>query len=54
MDTAWLEDFLAIVEEGGFRRAADRRAVSQPVFSRRIKALEEWVGTSLSDRARFT
>ena len=51
MDSAWLEDFLAIVEEGGFRRAAERRAVSQPAFSRRIKALEDWVGASLFDRA---
>jgi DNA-binding transcriptional LysR family regulator len=51
MDTAWFEDFLAVVEEGGFTRAAERRAVSQPAFSRRIKALEDWVGASLFDRA---
>jgi LysR family transcriptional regulator, hypochlorite-specific transcription factor HypT len=51
MDTKWFEDFLAVVEEGGFTRAAERRAVSQPAFSRRIKALEDWVGASLFDRA---
>ena len=51
MDTTWFEDFLAVVEEGGFTRAAERRAVSQPAFSRRIKALEDWVGASLFDRA---
>ena len=51
MDTRWFEDFLAVVEEGGFTRAAERRAVSQPAFSRRIKALEDWVGASLFDRA---
>ncbi|MEH2471742.1 DNA-binding transcriptional LysR family regulator [Nitrobacteraceae bacterium AZCC 2161] len=50
MDTIWLEDFLAVLDEGGFSRAADRRAVSQPAFSRRIRALEEWVGTTLFDR----
>jgi LysR family transcriptional regulator, hypochlorite-specific transcription factor HypT len=50
MDTMWLEDFLAVLDEGGFSRAADRRAVSQPAFSRRIRALEDWVGTTLFDR----
>ncbi len=50
MDTIWLEDFLAVLDEGGFSRAADRRAVSQPAFSRRIRALEDWVGTTLFDR----
>ena len=51
METAWFEDFLAVIKEGGFTRAAERRAVSQPAFSRRIKALEDWVGASLFDRA---
>lgn len=50
MDTILLEDFLAVLEEGGFSRAADRRAVSQPAFSRRIQSLEAWVGTPLFDR----
>jgi DNA-binding transcriptional LysR family regulator len=50
METAWFEDFLAVLTEGGFTRAAEHRAVSQPAFSRRIKALEDWVGASLFDR----
>jgi LysR family transcriptional regulator, hypochlorite-specific transcription factor HypT len=50
MDTTWFEDFLAVLEEGGFTRAAERRAVSQPAFSRRIKALEDWVGANRFDR----
>jgi DNA-binding transcriptional LysR family regulator len=50
MDTAWLEDFLAVVGEGGFSRAAERRAISQPAFSRRIRALEDWIGAALFDR----
>ena len=33
MDTTWFQDFLAVLEEGGFTRAAERRAVSQPAFS---------------------
>ncbi|WP_157791107.1 LysR family transcriptional regulator, partial [Bradyrhizobium japonicum] len=33
MDLVWLEDFLAIAEEGGFSRAAQRRHVTQPALS---------------------
>ncbi|WP_436040300.1 LysR family transcriptional regulator [Brucella pseudogrignonensis] len=51
MDTVWLEDFLAVIRQGGFSRAAEHRAISQSAFSRRIKSLEDWVGTPLFDRA---
>jgi DNA-binding transcriptional LysR family regulator len=51
MDLIWLEDFLAIAEEGGFSRAAERRHVTQPALSRRIKALEGWLGTPLFERS---
>ena len=50
VDGIWLEDFLAVVEEGGFSRAAARRNVTQPAFSRRIRALEAFVGASLFQR----
>ncbi|MFG1410169.1 LysR family transcriptional regulator [Xanthobacter sp. VTT E-85241] len=50
MDTIWLEDFLALLDEGGFSRAAHKRAVSQSAFSRRIRALEDWVGVPLIER----
>ncbi|ACB97013.1 LysR family transcriptional regulator [Beijerinckia indica] len=50
MDTGWIEDFLKLAEEGNFSRAAEARNLSQPAFSRRIKGLEEWVGTVLIDR----
>lgn len=50
MDLVWLEDFLTIVEAGGFSRAAESRNVTQPALSRRIKALEEWLGTPLFHR----
>src|ERR1700761_2135143 len=54
MDLNWLEDFLAIAEEGGFSRAADRRNVTQPALSRRIRALEGWLGTPLFERSTHT
>lgn len=47
MDLDWLRDFLALAEEGNFSRAADLRNVTQPAFSRRIRALEDWMGTAL-------
>jgi LysR family transcriptional regulator, hypochlorite-specific transcription factor HypT len=54
MHLIWLEDFLAIAEEGGFSRAAERRHVTQPALSRRIKALEDWLGTPLFERSSHT
>jgi DNA-binding transcriptional LysR family regulator len=54
MDLIWLEDFLAIAEDGGFSRAAERRHVTQPALSRRIKALEDWLGTPLFERSSHT
>lgn len=52
MDTKWLEDFLLLLDAGNFTKAAARRNVSQPAFSRRIQALEEWLGVRLVDRHR--
>lgn len=50
MEIKWLEDLLALASSGNFRIAAEQRNVSQPAFSRRIQALEAWLGTSLIDR----
>ncbi len=47
MNIDWLEDFTALAEAENFSRAAERRNVTQPAFSRRIRAFEEWLGTSL-------
>lgn len=51
MEIKWLIDFLVLSAEGNFRIAAGQRNVSQPAFSRRIKALEVWVGAPLIDRS---
>lgn len=47
MDLDWLRDFSALAEHKSFSRAADARNVTQPAFSRRIRALEDWIGTPL-------
>jgi LysR family transcriptional regulator, hypochlorite-specific transcription factor HypT len=52
MKLDWLEDFLALSREGNFTRAAEQRNVAQPAFSRRVRMLEEWVGTALIDRTQ--
>ena len=45
-----MKDFQALAETGNFSRAAEMRNVTQPAFSRRIRALEDWVGTALFER----
>ena len=51
MDFDWLKDFLALAEHGTFSRAADARNITQPAFSRRVRSLEEWIGTPLFVRS---
>lgn len=51
MNLSWLEDFLALATSGNFSRAAAERHMTQPAFGRRVRALEEWVGTELFDRS---
>lgn len=53
MELKWLEDFAALVRTGSFSRAADERNVTQPAYSRRIRALEYWLGVTLFDRSSF-
>lgn len=50
MNFIWLEDFLALAASGSFSRAAETRHSSQPAFSRRIRALEDWLGVPVVDR----
>ncbi|SMO91985.1 LysR family transcriptional regulator [Paracoccus laeviglucosivorans] len=53
MDFKWLEDFLMLAETRSFSRSAELRGVTQSAFSRRIRALEEWMGTDLLSRDSY-
>jgi DNA-binding transcriptional LysR family regulator len=51
MDLEWISDFLELASTKNFTLAAKNRNRSQPAFSRRISALEQWVGVALIDRS---
>lgn len=53
MDFKWLEDFLSLAETHSFSRSAELRGVTQSAFSRRIRALEDWLGAALLNRESF-
>ena len=53
MDIKWLDDFIALAELGSFSAAAKARCVTQSAFSRRIQALELWLGVPLFDRSTY-
>lgn len=50
MDIRQLEYFLAIVDQGGFNRAASALYVSQPSLSQAVRALERDLGSELFHR----
>jgi LysR family transcriptional regulator, hypochlorite-specific transcription factor HypT len=51
IDHKWFEDFIALARERSFSKAALTRHVTQPQFSRRIRALELWLGADVVNRA---
>ncbi|MFM0249920.1 LysR substrate-binding domain-containing protein [Paraburkholderia sediminicola] len=51
MEAKWLEDFLSLSDTKSFSRSARSRHLTQSAFSRRIVALETWMGTKLVDRS---
>lgn len=53
MDLIWLGDFECLARTLNFTRAAAERNITQSAFSRRIKALESWVGAPLVNRAQY-
>jgi len=53
MDIKWLEDFLSLAQTKNFSRSAEDRSVTQSALSRRIQALEAWVGADLVDRSTY-
>lgn len=50
MELGLLEDFLELARELNFSRAAANRNMTQPAFSRRIRALEDAIRTALVNR----
>ena len=50
LDLTWLKSWLAVVDAGGFARAADRIYLSQPRVSAHVANLERSLGCSLIDR----
>ncbi|MGL5501810.1 MAG: LysR family transcriptional regulator, partial [Plesiomonas shigelloides] len=50
IETKWLHDFLVLAEKRNFSAAAALRNVTQPAFSRRIRALEHALNTELVNR----
>ena len=50
MDSKWLEDFVALIDSGGFSRAAEACGVTQPALTTAVKRLEKEVGGDLFHR----
>lgn len=50
MNLQFLDDVLVLLEEKNLTRAAARRNVTQPAFSRRIRSFEDWLGTPVLER----
>jgi DNA-binding transcriptional LysR family regulator len=53
MEVEWIEDLVVLAQYKSFSRAAEARNLTQSGFSRRIQALEHWVGADLVDRSRY-
>ncbi|MBF8778594.1 LysR substrate-binding domain-containing protein [Pseudomonas fulva] len=52
LESKWLEDFSALAATRSFSQAAEKRFVTQPAFSRRIRSLEAALGLTLVNRSR--
>lgn len=50
MDIKWLKTFIAVVEEGSFRAAAEKLYISQPSITVHMKLLEEHLQVQLFHR----
>jgi DNA-binding transcriptional LysR family regulator len=50
LDWAWLRDFAAVAEGGSLSAAARRLGISQPTLTRRVAALEEYLGSEVLQR----
>ncbi len=52
MRLEWIEDILAVLDSGSLIRASERRYLTQSAFTRRMRHIEEALGTPLLDRSR--
>ncbi len=52
MQLDWIEDILAVIDAGSLAGAAERRFMTQPAFTRRVRMIEERIGVTLFDRSR--
>ena len=52
MKLEWIDDLIAVAEASTLTEAAARRHVTQPAFTRRVRAIEEHLGVALLDRTR--
>ena len=51
METSYLQAFVAIAETGSFSQAAQRLFLTQPAISKRLRQLEQQLGSRLLDRS---
>lgn len=52
MRSDWIDDLIALADADSLTEAAARRNVTQPAFSRRVRAIEDFLGAPVIDRAR--
>ena len=52
MQLDWIDDILAVIDTGSLAQAAERRFLTQSAFTRRVRTIEEKLGTRLFDRSR--
>ena len=52
MNFSWFKDLGHLAKTGNFSQAAQLSNVSQPTLSRRVQAIEAWMGVALVDRSK--
>jgi DNA-binding transcriptional LysR family regulator len=52
MRLEWIDDILAVLDNGSLARAAEKRLLTQSAFTRRVRLIEDSIGTELFDRRR--
>tara|TARA_R110002094_G_scaffold142996_5_gene133127 strand:- start:1320 stop:2222 length:903 start_codon:yes stop_codon:yes gene_type:complete len=52
MRLEWIDDILAVLDCGSLAQAAEKRMLTQSAFTRRVRVIEDSIGTTLFDRSR--